>query len=227
MKFTPTPEQQAIMPNFENERYDYLNQLRWDLFLQMEIPIKEKVIFEPGAGIGDQTEWLLNRGAKHIYVNDGRPENLQIIRQRFEGNPRLTFVPGNLEECLDKPEFNFSVDLVFLWGVYYHISDSLSEFNIMKALSRIGPVVVFDYLESREDGITHYGYDNPSTSLSQYAIRPTTKTLMEGLKKTWGHAYLPKAQMEWEDPLAAGTPRKLAVASREPLLDLNDRLIEQ
>lgn len=226
MKFIPTSEQQGIIQNFENERYDYLNQLRWDLFLRMEIPVKEKVIFEPGAGIGDQTEWLLNRGAKHIYVNDGRPENLQIIRQRFEGNPRLTFVPGNLEDCLDKPEFNFSVDLVFLWGVYYHISDSLSEFNIMKALSKIGPVVVFDYLEGNDE-IAHYGYDNPSTSLSQNAIRPTTKTLMEGLKKTWGHAYLPKMQIDWEDPLAKDTPRKLAVASREPLLDLNDRLIEQ
>lgn len=224
MKFIPTPEQQAIMANFENERYDYLNQLRWDLFLKMQIPIKDQVIFEPGAGIGDQTEWLLNRGAKHIYVNDGRPENLQIIRQRFPGNPRLTFVEGNLEDCLENPDFNFTVDLVFLWGVYYHINDSLTEFQIMQALARIGPTVVFDYLEGNDE-ITHYDYDNPSTSLSRYAIRPTTKTLMEGLRRVWGHAYLPREQMDWHDPLAKDTPRKLAVGSRVPLV--NQNLIEQ
>jgi hypothetical protein len=225
MKFTPTPEQQAILTNFRTERYDYLNELRWRLFLKMGIPIMDKVIFEPGAGIGDQTEWLLNRGAKHIYVNDGRPDNLQIIRDRFRSNPRLTFVEGNLENCLDKEEFNFTADLIFLWGVYYHIDDSLTEFQIMRGLSRIAPMVVFDYLESAQDGTTEYGYDNPSTSVSQRAIRLTTTTLMRGLRKVWGHAYLPKAQMDWEDPLASGTPRRLAVASIAPLR--NEQLEEQ
>lgn len=225
MSFTPTPRQQEILQNFRTDRYDYLNKLRWDLFLKMDIPIYEQVIFEPGAGIGDQTEWLLSQGAKHIYVNDGHPENLEFIRQRFAGNKRLTFLDGNIEECLNKPEFDFAADLVFLWGVYYHVNDSLKEFNIMSALAKIAPVVVFDYLESHEDGTTFYGYDNPSTSVSQYAIRPTTKTMMEGLKKFWGHAYLPKEQMDWEDPLAAGTPRRLAAASIYPLD--NPNLIEQ
>lgn len=215
-----TPERhREILSNFRTERYDYLNKLRWDLFKKMDIPVLDKVILEPGAGIGDQTEWLLNQGAHRIYVNDGRPENLEIIRERFNDNPRLTFLEGNLET--DVPKWNVEADLVFLWGVYYHINDSLTEFQIMRALSRVAPVVVFDYLESREDGTTFYGYDNPSTSVSQYAIRPTTPTLMEGLKKTWGYAYLPKVQMDWEDPLALGTPRRLAVASIHPLENSN------
>lgn len=223
MNFTPTSRENEIIKNFRSPRYDHLNQLRWDLFLKMGIPIKDQVILEPGAGIGDQTEWLLSQGAKHVFVNDGRPENLHIIFQRFGHDPRLTYVHGNLET--DIPKWDISADLVFLWGVYYHINDSLAEFNIMRALSKIAPVVVFDYLESREDGTTFYGYDNPSTSVSQYAIRPTTKTMMEGLKKSWGYAYLPKEQMDWEDPLAAGTPRRLAAASIYPLN--NPNLIEQ
>jgi hypothetical protein len=216
---------EAQLRNFRTERYAELNHLRWNLFLKMGIPIFDRVIFEPGAGVGDQTAWLLNRGAKHIYVNEGREENLQVIQERFEGNPRLTFLPGNLEDCLDKPEFNIMADLVFLWGVYYHINDSLTDFQIMRSLSRIAPVVVFDYLESREDGTTFYNYDSPSTSLSQYAIRPTTATMIAGLKKAWGHAYLPKIQMDWEDPLASGTPRRLAVGSLTPLD--NENLVEQ
>lgn len=214
------PQRKAeILSNFRTPRYDELNRLRWDLFLKMGIPIKDQVIFEPGAGIGDQTEWLLSQGAKHIFVNDGRPENLYLIFERFGGDPRLTYVTGNLET--DIPSWNFTTDLIFLWGVYYHINDSLTEFQIMRGLSKIAPVVVFDYLESEQDGTTFYGYDNPSTSVSQYAIRPTTKTMMEGLKKTWGHAYLPRVQMDWHDPLAESTPRRLAVASTQPLNNPN------
>lgn len=226
MNFTPTPRQQEILSNFRTPRYDELNHLRWELFLKMGIPIKDQIIFEPGAGIGDQTEWLLSHGAQHIFVNDGRPENLDIIFRRFGHDPRLSYVHGNLEKHVPLWRENGVVaDLVFLWGCYYHINDDLQEFRIMRELSRIAPIVVFDYLESQEDGTTFYGYDNPSTSVSQYAIRPTTPTMMAGLKKTWGHAYLPKAQMEWEDPLAEGTPRRLAVASIYPLE--NPNLISQ
>lgn len=223
-KFTPNTDQEQILSNFRTPRYEYLNNLRWDLFLKTGLPIRDQVIFEPGAGIGDQTEWLLSQGAKHVHVSDGRPDNVEIIRQRFNNDPRLTISVGNLEN----PQFLKEappVDLIFLWGCYYHINDSPTEFQIMKALSRFSPVVVFDYLEDREDNTYYYGYDNPSTSVSQYAIRPTTKTMMEGLKKTWGHAYLPKVQMDWHDPLAESTPRRLAVASREPLN--NPNLIEQ
>ena len=187
----------------------------------MGIPINDKIIFEPGAGVGDQTEWLLKQGARHIYVNDGREDNLEIIRNRFGDHKRITYLLGDLEKCLDNPEFKISVDLIFMWGVYYHINDSITEFGIMKSLSRIGPTVVFDYLENPEDGTTFYGYDNPSTSLSQYAIRPTTPTLMKGLKKVWGYAYQPKIQMNWDDPLASGTPRRLAVGSRVALKNPN------
>ncbi len=227
MNFSPTPRQQEIIKNFRSDRYDTLNRLRWDLFLKMGIPIKDQVIFEPGAGIGDQTEWLLSQGAKHVYVSDGRAENAEIIFRRFGYDPRVSIWIGDLEnpEFLEIARKGASADLVFLWGCYYHINDDLQEFRIMRALSKIAPVVVFDYLESREDGTTFYGYDNNSTSLSQYAIRPTTPTMIAGLKKAWGHAYLPKVQMDWEDPLAAGTPRRLAVASLEPLN--NPNLIEQ
>lgn len=226
MSFTPIPGSPDIIQNFRTERYATLNQLRWDLFLKMGIPIKDQVILEPGAGIGDQTEWLLNQGAKHIYVNDGRPQNLDIIFQRFGRDPRLTYVHGNLET--DVPQWaagGVKADLIYLWGVYYHINDSPSEFQIMRALSKLAPLMVFEYLENDTDGTHFYGYDNPSTSVSQYAIRPTTPTMIAGIKKSWGHAYLPKEQMNWHDPLAESTPRRLAVASIYPLD--NPNLLEQ
>lgn len=234
MSFTPTSRERDIISNFRTPRYDTLNSIRWDLFLKMGIPVKDQVILEPGAGIGDQTEWLLNQGAKHIFVNDGRPENLHIIFQRFGGDPatrsgadpRLTFVHGNLETDVSRwVADGVKADLIFLWGVYYHIDDSVTEFNVLRDLTKVAPLLVMEYLENDTDGTHVYGYQNPSTSVSERGIRPTTPTMLAGLKRTWGNAYVPKQQMNWHDPLAESTPRRLAVASLEPLD--NPNLLEQ
>ena len=64
-----------ILGNFRTGRYHALNDCRWNHFLSLGIPILDKRIFEPGAGVGDQTEWLLSQGAKYIYVNEGRADN--------------------------------------------------------------------------------------------------------------------------------------------------------
>jgi len=211
--------EQAVWDCFHSDRYTHLNNLRWDLLLRTGIPIAGQTIFECGAGIGDQTEWLLNQGAARVIVNDGREANLEIIKRRFAGDPRLTFILGNLEDCLERPEFNFTADLVYLWGVYYHLNDSLTEFQVLRGLARIAPVVVFDYLESAgdTDWVERYDYDNPSTSISRRSGRPTRQTMIAGLKKTFGYAYMPKVQMDWHDPFASGTPRRIAVGSRVPL----------
>src|SRR4051812_26674511 len=116
---------------FRNPRYELLNECRWTHFVSMGLPLAGQTIFEPGAGIGDQTEWLLSQGVKHIHVNDGRPDNLDIVRERFGSDPRVTFVEGNLEKCLGDPGFHFKVDFVFCYGVYYHLSDACPGFPIL------------------------------------------------------------------------------------------------
>ncbi len=95
----PTPSEQEIISHFENERYAILNTIRWDIVDGMNIQIAGKSVFEPGAGIGDQTQLLLDRGASHVYVNDGRVDNLRLIEERL-GTEHLTFIHGNIEECL-------------------------------------------------------------------------------------------------------------------------------
>ncbi len=212
---------EEIIASLTTPRQDKLNAMRWETFLSLGIPIEGKTIFEPGAGIGDQTQWLLDHGAKHIWVNDGREGNLQVIQDRFANDTRLTFALRDLE-C--SSAFQFKVDLVFCWGVYYHLRESFPAFPIMKGLASIGETIVLDYLEG-DDTEHSYGYDNPSTSLSRFAFRPRTETLMKALKYIWGHSYLPKKQLEWVDPVAPET-RLIAVASHVSLDD-NPNLIPQ
>lgn len=219
-----TPEEQAVvtgLTTMHDGRQQTLNRLRWECFESTGLPIAGQTIFEPGAGIGDQTEWLLAKGAKHVIVNDGREANLSVIRKRFAGDARVTTLLGNIETCLDSPEFvDLRADLVYLWGVYYHVNDSLTDFGILKSLARIAPIVVFDYLESAtgENWVESYNYDHPTTSISRASPRPTRETMIAGLKRTFGHAYFPLNQFDWFDFCAPDTPRKIAIGSRHPLL---------
>lgn len=222
---TPTPEREAIAVNFDTERYAILNRIRWEVLLGMGIPIAGQVIFEPGAGVGDQTQWLLDHGASRIIVNDGRPDNLAIIRERFSHEQGVCCLAGDLETSLWPEIPDHHADLVFLWGVYYHIKDSLEEFNVLKSLARVGESIVLEFLESDGDTIESYGYQNPSTSVSEFGIRPTMTTMLRGLKMHWEHVYLPRVQMDWHDPYAPNTPRRIVFASHEEVQ--NENLIKQ
>ncbi len=206
---------ESILASLTTPRQDMLNQLRWFQFLSMGISLQDKTIFEPGAGIGDQTAWLLKQGVKSVIVNDGRQGNLDIIRERFNSDPRVSFLLGDLETCLDQPLFQFHVDFIFCYGVYYHIQESYPQWHIMRRLAKMGDAIAFDYLLGTDNHFS-YGYDNPSTSLSRWAFRPKTETLIRALKDIWGHAYLPKDQLKWCDPTAPET-RLIAVASHAPV----------
>ena len=207
------------LKNFRTERYFFINELRWRLLLQTNINFEGKVIFEPGAGVGDQTQWLLKRGAAHIYVSDGRDVNVGLIRKRFNGDPRVTVLRGNLEWSLSESPFQLQADVIFLWGVYYHIYDPAPEFPVLKQLSQIAPLIVLDYLESATgaDYVEHYGYDNVSASISYSSLRPTESTMQSALHKIFGNVYLPVDQMDWHDPAAPNTPRRIIIGSRDEL----------
>ena len=215
-----------VISSLTTPRQAQLNPARWDQFLSMGLPIKDKVVFEPGAGIGDQTDWLLKQGVKQVIVHDGRAESLKVIKDRFAGDPRLSYVCGNLENCLiepREPQFNFTVDFIYCYGIYYHLNESPTNWNIMRGLAKFGPTMAFDYLESHtgEDYCYSYGYEVPSTSMSRYAFRPTRPTLIKAVKDIWGYAYLPKDQLQWNDPYDGTERRFVMVASHVPLPDAN------
>jgi len=214
-------EETLIWNNFRTSRYFYCNELRWRLFLQTGIPIADQTIFEPGAGIGDQTQWLLQQGASRVIVSDGRKDNIEIIRKRFLGESRVVTIlkEGNLEICLDEPDFQIKADLIFLWGVYHHINDPMPNFPVLKRLANISPVIALDYLESATgvDYIEAYDYENPSASKSHASGRQTRATMIEGLRSSFGYVYFPVEQMNWHDPSAPHTLRRIIIGSRSPL----------
>jgi hypothetical protein len=216
-----TQEQQHCVENFRTDRYYWINEYRWRLLRQTGITFKQKVVFESGAGIGDQTAWLLNQGASKVIVSEGRDLNLSIVKKRFSGDSRISILPegGDLELYSGKSEFEIEADIVFLWGVYYHILDPLPNFPILHKLSRVAPIIVMDYQESTtgSDWIETYGYENPSASMHYSSWRQTSETMAAAVQSAFGHAYFPAEQMNWVDPSTPKAPRRIIIGSSKPL----------
>ncbi len=214
-----TDSEASVLSKFHNSHYYWMNEVRWRIFLQCGLDLSGKTVFEPGAGIGDQTEWLLNRGVKKVFVSEARETNLNIIRKRFSLDSRVITYQGDLESSLDSPDFLLTADFIFLWGVYYHIFDPIPEFPILKKLSRLAPVIAFDYLESHnnENVLEIYDYDHPTTALSKKSWRQTKSAIIGGVKSAFGYAYFPKEQMDAFDPRAPLWPRRIIVGSKTPL----------
>lgn len=218
-KLNLTPSELATIDNFRSDRYFWINEYRWRLLARTGITLKDKVIFEPGAGIGDQTAWLLNQGARKVIVSEGREINLSVIAKRFQENQLVEMFLGDLESCIDNPKFEIRADIVFLWGVYYHILDPVPTFPILQKLAKIAPTIVLDYQKSLTgvDWIEHYEYENTSASISHSSWRLTPRSMIKGLHDSFGFVYLPVEQMQWNDPSTLHAPRRIIIASVDPL----------
>jgi hypothetical protein len=214
-----TIEQEVIFNNFRTSRYFWMNEIRWRILLSTGLDFTQKTVFEPGAGIGDQTEWLLGRGCKKIFVSEGRQENLDILNERFKGEMKVATYFWNIENYHNAPEFQVKTDIVFLWGVYYHIFDPSPQYSCLQYLSTLAPIIVLDYLQSEvgSDFYVDYPSDSPSESVSHKASRQTQESIVQGVKSNFKHAYFPREQMNAFDPATPDTPRKIIIGSKTPL----------
>lgn len=213
------PSEQAIVKNFRTDRYYWLNEYRWRLLTKTGVSFKDKVIFEPGAGIGDQTAWLLQGGAAKVIASDGRADNIKICKKRFSKDSRVTNFVWDLEKPLDFLDDDLKSDIVYLWGTYYHILDSISDFPVLNRFSTIAPIIVMDFQMSLTgfDYLRNYNYDTASSSISHHSWAQTLKTMALGIRSIYGHAYFPIEQMNWDDPATLDAPRRIIIGSKLPL----------
>lgn len=182
------PEEQ-----FHSERYLEHNKKRLEHLESLNIDFKGKAVLEVGAGIGDHTEFLLTRGCSHIYVTEGRSENLDFLEKRYKNEKRVTVSALNLESPTD---LDMGFDIIYCYGVLYHLSD---------------PESVLKFLEKYTNGVflleTCVSYNNKeninvcdenaemfSQSVSGKGCRPGREWLFLELKKLFQYVYVPTTQ---------------------------------
>lgn len=95
------------------------NARRQEHLATLGLDLGNKSVLEVGAGIGDHTQFFLDRGCK-VLCTEPRGENLDVIRQRFGSNPNVTV--DHLDLDGDLPAEAHQYDVVYCYGVLYHLS---------------------------------------------------------------------------------------------------------
>lgn len=80
---TPIP---AELLDLRTERWQRINRRRLEHLASLRLPVEGRNVLELGPGIGDLTDFFLERGCAVTAV-DGRAEMLEVMRARFAGHP--------------------------------------------------------------------------------------------------------------------------------------------
>jgi len=192
----------------------------------LNIDLLNKSIFEFGAGIGDHTKFLLNKGCSHILATEGRKENVEILKHRFIDDGRVHVESLDLEN----PEpLNEEFDIGYCYGLLYHLTNPEEAINFMA--SHIKNILLLETCVSynEEDQIVLCNEDKYSFSQSIYGVgcKPGRKWLFHQLKKHFQYVYLTITQpdhdefpLDWTQKSYDGkVSRSVFIASKNSILN--------
>lgn len=204
--------------------YSYLrkNQRTQEHLATLGLDIAGSSVLEVGAGIGDQTDFFLDRGCR-VVTSDVRDENVAILTSRF---PELTVVRLDLE---DPPGTMTEIfDIVYCYDVMLHIKNQDNAIAFMarhcrKMLLLMACVSFGDQAllkPHRQDASI------PTESASGMGYMPTRRWFYDQLTRYFDYVYLPVTQpnhedypLDWSSPKSHPSPwaRAVFVASRQKI----------
>lgn len=213
----------AIDPWDEFHGLHYLrhNQRRQEHLATLGLPLAGRTVIEVGAGIGDHTEFFLDRDCS-VLTSDGRPENVAILRKRF---PHIAVRLLDLDD--PDPAFQDVVEVVYCYGTLYHLSRPEQALSFLaercSALLLLETCVSFgedERLEGVDEAVEH-----PSQALHGRGCRPTRAWIRSRLQQHFPYVYVPATQpwhpefpLDWTCSQPPGLARAIFVGSRQPLV---------
>lgn len=208
---------------FRNPYYLPLNARRLEHLATLGLPLHGRQVLEVGAGAGDLSEFFLDRGCA-MTITDGRAENVEFLAERYGGRANVRVRRFDLDEpSSESPEAH---EIVFCYGVLYHLSRPEEALRALGALTR--DILLLETVVSR-DGEDRVDFDKEDTircsqSLRGEGARPTRPWCMRVLAESFPHVYTTKAQpwqaefqRDWSTPGPMATSRAVFVASRREL----------
>ncbi|MBL8760719.1 MAG: class I SAM-dependent methyltransferase [Phycisphaerae bacterium] len=196
---------------------------RMEHLATLGLPLFERRVLEVGAGIGDLTEFFLDRGCS-VTVTDGRPDNLGVITKRFAGNSRVRIARLDLDEPGDA--IPGAHEVVFCYGVLYHLLYPGEALRLLAPLAE--DLLLLETVVSRDADdrveLVPESTVRCSQSLRGKGARPTRAWIMRELSGLFPWVYTTKTQpwhaefpRDWTRPGPVPTTRAVFVASRREL----------
>lgn len=218
----PNPEIQKILDEFQSFYYLRINSRRQEHLASLGLDLRDKRIWEVSAGIGDHTSFFIDRNCA-VMCSEVRPELLAVLKQRY---PELTVLQLDLEK--PDPKFPGEFDVIYCYGVLYHIRTPRSALEYMA--SRCRSTLLLETCVSDDDQPSEHHLEELSTLYSQavggVGCRPSRVWVFQQLKELFPFVYLPLTQpnheqfpIEWSGKRAADETlrRAIFIASRREI----------
>ena len=219
--------EQAKLPvnAFQNNYYQRHNQRRLEHLASLRLSMSEMTVLEVGAGIGDHTQFFLDRNCQVTSI-EARANNLAILQDRF---PQVRSILMDLDDASKGSHLSESFDIVYCYGLLYHLakpaeglqwmSHHCRNLFLLETCVQVG--------EKAEINPCKEYIDNPTQSFSGNGCRPTRSWIYGQLKQHFEFVYLPKTQPNHEQfpldwtvaPPENCLTRSIFIGSRTPLSD--------
>jgi SAM-dependent methyltransferase len=200
-----------------------INEARLTHLASLDLPLAGRRVLEVGAGVGRLTGFFIDRGCS-VVATEARSENVAELRRRL---PSIDAREADVEESLeDLGRF----DVVFCYGVLYHLESPLRALRNMAAVCDDLLLIETMVCDSREAVLR---LEDETKSVNQalrgLAHRPSPSYLAIALNRVgFDHVYAaadppdhPDYRFSWLDNMDTARDgallRGVFVASRTPL----------
>ena len=199
-----------------------LNARRLEHLASLGLALRERSVLEVGAGVGDLTDFFLDRGCV-VRTTDARRNQVAILARRFAHHPLATVAALDLDPPPGDPLEDHEV--VFCYGVLYHLSDPAAALDYLSAGCR--DLLLLDTIVGPDDiegpNLVDEDPAAAGAAVSGRGSRPSRSWVHTQLQTRFAHVYVPISQpnhfeypVDWSRP--SPFPRRaIFVASRRPL----------
>jgi len=183
------------VPLFDWPFYQAITEARLAHLERMDLPVAGKSVIDVGSGIGRLSEFFVERGCD-VFCVDGRSENIEELRRLYPDR-RAAVVDLESDDLLAHGRF----DVVFCYGVLYHLADPFSFIRRAAGICRELMIVETCITDAEEPlVILVRDPDDPTMALGSLASRPSPAYVTSALSAAgFEHVYSPTFLPEHED----------------------------
>lgn len=195
--------------DFHEPDYQRYIQRRLEHLESLRLGIWGKTVLEVGAGIGELTNFFLDRECE-VMATEVRPESLAMLRDRY---PAVEVRELNLDAPPEGTLGKF--DIVFCYGVLYHLKDPAAAIAYVARQTRGMLLLETRVSYGAEPAMNPYPEisDSPTQSATGMGCRPTRQWIFDRLKECLPYVYMPVTQ-----PHRAHFPLEWATIPEEDVL---------